>query len=951
MPSFCFSRRSALLCGSAIITVLLPMGQASAQTPAEPETIRTFEDSRRLLGEPLNDAVDRDGEAARFERWEYRVLPRLMSGGRFPKPSILLDELQRYERAHSTSNTVQQVLGGNWKPLGPTGFDALNNNNGGTGRVSVIRFAPNDTNSLYVGTPDGGAWRSTNAGASWTPLTDKIPNLGVSDIAIDPKNPATIYLATGDAKDAGMYGNPYSYGVLKSTNSGVTWQISGLSWDVSERVTIPRLVVSPTNSNVLLAGVFGGTHRGIQKSNDAGKTWTQRDGGSIYDIQYNPADPTIVYASGYGNFRRSTDGGDTWTTITSVLPTYTTNNVSRTAIGVTPADPSVVYVLYISHTNNQIYGLYKSTDKGVTFAKVFQNAPTIFGNYGEYNLVFSVSPRDANYLVIGEQTLGASTNGGATWKSITPALHVDNHAFVFTPSGSVEYCGNDGGIARSANGGTSWKDLSPGLSITQYYRVGGQSYRSDLLYAGAQDNGISRLDAGIWSHAMTGADGGDCAIDPMDENTVYMEFQQGYLYRSDDAGQSTSFIAPSSNGHWITPFLVLPRDHNQIFAAYTSLYHSTDKGDNWVKTSAPPAGTDNLKSFAVSESDSLTIYAGTYVRLFRSSNLGTTWTDLTSRTPTSDTVVLTSIVISPTDSRKVWLTYSGFTDHQHLYATTDGGETWNNITGSLPNVPVNTAVYEPGSHDGIYIGTDLGVYYRDSSMNDWEPFNKGLPNVSVSELEIHDATGILRAATFGRGMWESPLRSLSTPLAPVLRMPQNDTVGTLLNPAFTWGGIERANAYTLEIALDSACSTIVFHQDSIASPELKLPRSLEPGTRYYWHARATNVIGTGQWSQTWDFTTSGVNQVDHSLEPLVRAVFPNPAARSVTIEMALDREENAHIALVDILGRTQLDMDMGLVSAGPHQFPISVMALPNGSYGYLLTIGQTTIRGRVQIMH
>ncbi|MBS1903889.1 MAG: hypothetical protein JSS75_09310 [Bacteroidetes bacterium] len=911
--------------------------------------LRTFQDTRNLLREPLDEASDIDGEATRFRRWEYRMVPRLLPGGYFPKPSILLDELERYQRSHERSNALPAMQGGNWRVLGPSLFDALDNNNGATGRVSVIRFAPNDTNTIFVGTPDGGAWRTTDGGTNWKPLTDRIPNLGVSDIAIDPSNPSNIYLATGDAKDAGMYGNPYSYGILKSSDGGASWAMSGLSWDVSERVTIPRLVISAADPKILLAGVYGGTHRGIQRSTDGGATWSQRDGGSIYDIQYNPADPSIVYASGYGNFRRSTDGGSSWTTVTSILPTYTGNNVSRTAIGVTPADPNIVYVLYVSHTNNQIYGLYKSTDKGLTFTQVFQNTPTVFGNYGEYNLVFSVSPKDPNLLILGEQYLAKSTDGGLTWKPIHILIHVDNHALQFTPSGARMFSGNDGGIYRSSDGGKNWTDLNTGLVITQFYRVGNYDAPPSLLYAGAQDNGISHEQSTIWSHALTGADGAECVVDPSNPDTVFMEFQQGYLYRSDDGGQTANYIAPATNGHWITPIVMHPNDPDQIYAAYQSIWHTSDRGETWAKTSAPIVSGDNIKSLAIAPSDPRIMYAGTYVRLFKSTDAGTTWNELTSNTPTSDSIVLTSITVSRTDANKIWLTYSGFIDGQHMYSSTDGGATWKNITGSLPNVPVNTSVYDNNSQDGIYIGTDLGVYYRDATMNDWESFNTELPNVSISELEIDYAKGRLLAATFGRGIWWSLLRNEVPPLAPSLRLPPNDTVGTVLHPFFSWDGYNGLQ-YGIDVATDSQFSTIVFHRDSFANHSFVLPLSLATGTTYYWRTHSMNAFGPGAWSDTWRFTTIATDDVQMHDGDEQMSVIPNPASRTIRFERPAGWDTPAEVVISSVLGVPVLRTTIRAERAGERSDGVDVSGLCNGTYLYMLRVGESLYRGCLQIV-
>ncbi|MDP4219743.1 MAG: T9SS type A sorting domain-containing protein [Bacteroidota bacterium] len=842
------------------------------------------------------------------------------------------------------------IIGGRWTPMGPFGFDSPFADNGGTGRVNVIRFHPSDTTKIFVGTPEGGLWKSENSGATWIPLTDNLPSLGVSDIAIDPKDPLKIYLATGDAKDAGMYGNPYSYGIMKTTNGGQTWSKTGLSWDISERMNIPCVVVSPTDSKIVLAGVFGGSQRGIQKSIDGGTTWEQKDGGSIYHIVYNPADPALIYASGYGNFRRSTDGGDTWTTVTSILPTYVGNNVSRTLIGVTPADPNVVYVLYISHAKNQIYGLYRSTDRGLNFTQVLDTSKNLpFGNSGEYNLVLAVSPIDANTVVIGEQFLAKSTDGGKTWASIGSGVHVDNHAFVFTPHAGLYYSGNDGGIFRSSNGGKGWTDISAGLQITQFYRLGG-AVRQDLLYAGAQDNGVQKSDGGIWDHILPGADGGECLVDYSDENIVYMEWQNGDLFRSDDAGASTSYIAPSMKGYWITPYLIHPTNPETIYAAYQDIYKSTNRGDTWKSIGHLVAGNDEFKSLALAPSNDNVIYAGTYIKLFKTTNGGSSWQDITAGSPTGDTAALTYIAVSPTDPQKVWLTFSGFTDHKHVYTSSNGGISWTNITGTLPNVPVNTIIYESGSNDGIYIGTDIGVFYRDKTMTDWEPFITELPNVSVTELEINETSGMIRAATFGRGMWQSPLRNLVPPTAPRLIAPANTATAVPQQPTFIWGRVMRTSKYHFELAKDSLFTSIVMDRDSMSDTTFAYPISLEPGTKYFWRTGGANAAGESLWSETWSFRTEGTSGVENADRQTRISAYPNPFSTTTTFSFMTDNESPVVLDIADLLGRTIENRTYGELGKGFHEIQFDGRSLTAGSYIYSIRVGGKSVIGILRVL-
>jgi hypothetical protein len=263
----------------------------------------------------------------------------------------------------------------------------------------------------------------------------------------------------------------------------------------------------------------------------------------------------------------------------------------------------------------------------------------------------------------------------------------------------------------------------------------------------------------VWDHPLSGADGGKCLIDPTDASVVYAEFQDGYVEFSGDAGGSFTVTTPKQGTFaWVAPLAFDPSDHNTVYIAGESLYETTDQGVDWQAVSGQPiASGEPLQSFVIAPTDRSTMYGATITKAFRSTNGGVTWTNITAGTNATDSTTISSIAISPVDPKKIWLTLSGFGNRRHVYSSANGGNSWTNITGTLPNVPANTITAEGSSRDGVYLGTDLGVFYRDNTMSDWQPYTTGLPNVSVADLAIHASSGLLRAATFGRGLWEAPL--------------------------------------------------------------------------------------------------------------------------------------------------------------------------------------------------
>ena len=221
---------------------------------------------------------------------------------------------------------------------------------------------------------------------------------------------------------------------------------------------------------------------------------------------------------------------------------------------------------------------------------------------------------------------------------------------------------------------------------------------------------------------------------------------------------------------WVSPYLIHPKNSNILFFGAKDIYKTTSRGNSWTKysnqlTAADGVGGGMIHSMAVSESDpDSVLYAASYVVLYKTSDGGNSWQNITSNLPTTagcfDCSAISNITVHPENPKIAWVTMSGYSAVNKVFKTTDGGTSWVNITENLPNSPVNCIIYQKNSKEVLYIGTDLGVFFKDSTDKDWKPFMKNLPNVPVQELEIFYKTGKLRAATFGRGLWESNIYGL-----------------------------------------------------------------------------------------------------------------------------------------------------------------------------------------------
>ncbi len=729
-----------------------------------------------------------------WKRWEYLMERRLTPDGKVANWAYLTwqayyDYLASHPDADGSSTDATH---GQWFSLGPTGYVLGAGWNGGIGRLNCIAFHPSNANTFWVGGPAGGLWRTTDGGTNWTCLTDGMPVIGVSGIAVDYTNTNIIYILTGD----GDGGHTRSIGVLRTTNGGVTWMTTGFSAVVTDNLRAYKLIMHPTNPDILLVVSNAGIHR----TTDAGVTWTQELGGLYFDIEFKPGDPTVMYATGETSFFRSTNTGDTWTRIWSGVP----NNASRIAIGVSPANTNYVYLFAgPSHAVNTFVGVYRSTNSGVDFS-VRSTAPNLLGydingndddHQTTYDLAMVVSRTNVDQILVGGINTWRNLSGGATgswtltsmWDysaGATKYTHADIHNLDINPLNNHLFCMSDGGIFRSTDFGLNWTDLSDGLAITQWYRIASLPSNISLFIGGTQDNGSNKWTGGATIEHVRGADGMDCMIDHSNSNILYTTRQFGHLEKSTNGGSSFSNKTPSGSwGSWITPFIMHPSDPLTIYGGYiNSVYKSTNGGTNWSDM-----GVGGCSAMAMGTSNTSRIYAAmdtgrgaAIVRSFwRSDNAGSSWTAIRTGLPA---LTLTYIAVDPDNSMNVFVTFDGYSAGQKVYHSTNGGASWTNISGTLPNVPVNCIIFQDNNGspaNAVYIGNDIGVFYRDSDHSDWIPFRNGLPTVPVFDLEIHEASNIITAGTFGRGLWRSSCFS-ACPVSYNLT-PANDPS----NPAYT----------------------------------------------------------------------------------------------------------------------------------------------------------------------
>ena len=741
---------------------------SAAIAPAQAQ--RSFNDVRASMRASL-EGTNPDGSpriSKQLRRWEWFWESRLTDDGSIPTPAVYASAMTSARNKYLTDD-VQAAK--EWKELGPTGPTGLSVASSfyGIGRVNCVAFSQNNANLMYLGSAQGGLWRSTNGASSWEWVEIAgMPMFGVSDIAIAPNDDKIIYVATGDAATAiagDINGFPgFSYGVIKSTNGGVTWETTGLSYLPEQNYGVARLWMDPKDANTLLAA----TTLGIRRTTDGGKTWRLVSANAnVRDLVQHPTISTILYAGTFSQggdaaLWRSTDAGLTWSV------QHREPAACRWRIAVSKAAPSTVWAVASNTYPYALNGVFKSTDIGATYEKVYAAKNLLGwsrsgndfnrGGQGWYDLAMAVSPTDANRVFVGGVNNWRTTNGGQTFDLATeqngdgaPWVHADQHFLAYHPlNNSRLFACHDGGIARSTDGGQTWSDCSAGLKIQQYYAFATTDRDANLMIAGAQDNSTTIFEGSKFQHHI-GGDGMECAIDPNNSNILYGSVYYGTFYRTTNRGTSWSIISNqqvrNEPGAWVAPFAVSRKTANSIYAGYSNVWKSTNNGSSWTRISNFGSSA-SLRTLVVAPSDDRYIYAAFSQSMFGTTDGGATWKQMSGLGG-----FVTDIEVDPKDPKRIWVTYGGFNAGIKLAEIVDG--TVKNVSGNgLPNVPANTVAFVEGNPRRLFLGTDVGVYVSDVGSTVWSPYGAKMPTTIISDLEVLPTSKKLRASTYGRGIWE-----------------------------------------------------------------------------------------------------------------------------------------------------------------------------------------------------
>jgi len=628
----------------------------------------------------------------------------------------------------------------NWINIGPTPGYYFSYGNISS-RVTSVKFDLRDPNTIYIGAAFGGIWKSTNGGLNWASKTDFEVSLSTGAIAMDVSTKKTIiYYGTGEATYSGA--SYYGRGLLKSTNGGETW--TNYKSGLPSSTYFSRIVIRPGHSSQLLAALG---NSGLYRSTDAGQSWFQVRSGRCDDVLYSLSGDTAYIIGSGQNMRISTDGGVSFPTEIGTGITFGTRN----HFAYCKSSPKVFYVSV--YNSSGTVSLFKSTDKGLNFVKLVPEF-NFSGGQAWYDFYMHVSPYNPDYAYVGTLTIFRTTNGGSSFENISlSSVHVDQHNMDFHPLDSNKIiCVNDGGVWKSDDRGSSWTNLNAGLTLTQFYRMTSNPSSASHLLGGTQDNGTQQTTGALNWAAAFGGDGGEVCFGAKDPTVILGETQNNGVYRSTNKGLSWSSATSglSGSGSWVAPILSHPDSAGIFYTARQQVFKSIDNATSWTPISTGTSGT--IREMAICKKHPLSMLASVGSSLYYSNDGGYNYKLVSSGMPNR---TITGVYFHPDSSQVAVVCFSGFGAGK-VYKTTNEGFDWINISGDLPDTPVNDVlIYYPGTSTGNYLAaTDIGVFMSSNYGANWVELANGLPNTVAMHLDFNESSGKIRIGTHGRGTWE-----------------------------------------------------------------------------------------------------------------------------------------------------------------------------------------------------
>ena len=702
-----------------------------------------------------------------------------------------------------------------WAELGPSPMTMLSWQMGNVaGRVAALAVDPTAETTLYLGAASGGVWKTTDGGASWSPIFETVGTQSIGAIHLEPGSPQNVWVGTGEqGQSCTSY---FGQGLFRSTDGGSSWTArNGSGAGALSLSYVSTIWTEPGNPAVVLAGGHGWCNAGslatggLFRSTDGGESWTRVLAGAVSDLVVHPTDPDLMYAAvgrwgqtGDGVYR-SEDGGLTWTRLTAGLPVD--GSIRRTRLALAPSNPAVIYAFAGNSSGGA--DVYRTTDGGTSWS--LRKSGACDGQCS-YNLCLSVHRTSPDTVYLGALRIYRSTDGGTSFSALTTTwgssqkVHQDTHVLLPSPSTDNRlWVGCDGGIWKTEDGGSTFSNLNANLSLTQFYDIAVHPTDAQVLFGGSQDNSSERRFANsVWDVTVVTGDGFMNAVDPADPAVV---FQTSYpsggtpsVLRSSSNGAPNTFSWLAENGlvsgepyPWVTPLAIADRDAStptHLFLGSNHAYRADASQPTasftWTKISPNlTGGTSALTVLTPSTAGgAVALYAGSsngrIQRTLDALAASPSWTDVTGNYPGGN---VSDVAVDPSDVDRVFVTRAAF-GGQKLFRSTVGGTTWEAVGSGLPDVPANAVAVDPLWPHHLLVGTDVGVFESTDGGDTFLPSATGMPlGLVVTDLEIDDAPHVVTAGTYGRGAWQA---ELALPEGPLLAA-GDATVGEGGTVAFT----------------------------------------------------------------------------------------------------------------------------------------------------------------------
>jgi photosystem II stability/assembly factor-like uncharacterized protein len=744
-----------------------------------------------------------------------------------------------------TSRSISSITA--WQSIGPVNL---------AGRSISVAVNPQNPNTIYVGSASGGLWRSHTGGITgdWQRITTGYPVLGVSAIVIDPADSNTIYIGTGEVYryQTALGGlvvrttrGSFGMGILKTTDNGLTWTKS-LDWSTQQQLGVEAVKMNPLNHHTLYAAASNG----VYKTTNSGATWMQLVPAQMAeDILINPLDTNLVllstgnFGSGEGVFR-SNDGGVSWNQVPTIPP-YS----GKTMLEMFGANPNIVFA-DVADSTTGVGAIYKSTNFGLSWS-ILNNNPGTYQVQGWYSHFVAAHPTDSSRIFQASVNAIKSIDGGTTWSGSGSGLYSDNHAYAHDPSNpNILYVADDDGIYRSTNFGDTFDFVGNNLQTGQFYNGFSNSASDSLLAVGQVQDHIP----GYMYHGSTswgrGANDevGWTAIDPTDDSLMYAVSRNGqsvirYVNRGLSSSGSVNF---GGFGAWNSPLVLSPSNPNILYLGKDKIYRSVNSASSFSVTNGNVLidGGNPALSMAMSSTNPDTVFVGTapYItgaHLFRTTNGGSSWTNITSTLPNRYPL---DIAVDPKNSRIVYVTFGGF--GSHIFKSTDAGSGWTDISGTLPDVPTGAVFVDPLNSNYVYVGDDLGVFASTNGGTNWSSFSEGLPEAMlVSDLSYSPSNRTLRVTTHGNGIYQRKLEA-TLPAITLLTPNGGEAWEAGTTHQITWASGLIA-AVRLDFSIDNG-STWIAISDNVPAGNLaynwKLPKALTSQARVRVRSLADSVL-------------------------------------------------------------------------------------------------------------